>query len=113
MAKDVGKSRFQMSLDVDVRYLEVRTIGAFDQLLGRLAAALDNLLGVTLEKNLADRFGVGIELGVGKVPWRVEGFGKREMLLGDDAPRNTLSLSVHDLSRKVAPCVVPIAASLL
>ena len=74
-------------------------MSTLDQLLGRLAAALDNLLCVALEEDLAHGLGVGIVewLGVGKVPWGVEGFGKREMLLGNDAPRDALSPSAHGL----------------
>ena len=59
-----------MAVDVDVGHVEMGAVGAPDELLGCPAAALDNLLCIAPEKDLADGFGVGIvqRLSVGKVP---------------------------------------------
>lgn len=46
MTQDVGKRGVEVSVDVDLGYVDMRAVCALDEFLGSLAARLDDLFGV-------------------------------------------------------------------
>ena len=69
MAENVGKSSFEVAVHFDLRDLNIRTVSAFDQLLGGLSTVLDNLFGVAAQEDFAYRLLVMRRmLGLREVP---------------------------------------------
>jgi hypothetical protein len=71
-------------IQFDLWDLDVGAVCASDQILRRLSTVLDNLFGVASQEDLAYGLLVVQQLGVWKMPGRVEGLGECEMLLGND-----------------------------
>lgn len=90
MAEDVGEAGVEVSVNLDLRNLDVGTIGGAGEGNNSLGAALDDVLGVAFDEDFADVVGFG-ELGAGREVGGVEGLGEREVLLGNDSPRDALS----------------------
>nr|POE87359.1 hypothetical protein CFP56_29948 [Quercus suber] len=99
VGRDVGERRVEVALKVDFRNGDVRAVGGRDELASGLGAALDDLLGVTFEEDLADEVIVGGNeglLGVREVPGGMEGLGEGKMLLGNDATADAGAQEIGD-----------------
>jgi len=68
VALDVGESGIDVTVDVDVRNLNMPTVGSFDQFLGSLAAALDDFLCITFEEYFTDGVHMRV-MRMREVPW--------------------------------------------
>jgi hypothetical protein len=90
VTEDIWERRIEMAVHFDLWYLHVRAMRAPDELLRGLTTVFNNLFGVAAQEDFADCFLVVQQLGVWKVPWRVEGFGEGQVLLCDDPPRYAL-----------------------
>jgi hypothetical protein len=84
VAEDVRECSLEMAVHFDLGDLDIRAVCTPDQLLRGLSTIFDNFFGIASQEDLANGFLVVQQLGVGKVPGRVEGFGERQMLLCDD-----------------------------
>lgn len=115
VAEYVRKGGVEVAVDVNVWYVNVGAICAFDQLLSGFAAALHNLPRIAPQEDFTYRLGVWVihGLGMGKVPRRVEGFGEGEMLLCNHSTGNALHTSEHAHANRSGRVVqlVPTAAS--
>lgn len=72
MAEDVGKAGVEVSVNLDLRDLDVGTIGGAGEGNNGLGTALDDVLGVASDEDFADVVGFG-EFGAGGEVRGVEG----------------------------------------
>ena len=90
VAEDEGEIGIKVALDADIGYLDVWGIDRASNLLYSVRTALDDVLGVALDEDLADKVGLG-ELS----PWgevrRVVCLGEGEVLLGNDTATDALA----------------------
>ena len=94
VAQNVGEGGIEVTIDLDVRYLNVRTMGAPDEVLGCRSTFLDNVSGAASQEYLTHGLLIVRGMwGLGKVPRRVESLGEGQMLLCDDASRDALEES--------------------
>lgn len=85
MAEDVGERGFEVAVNLDFGYLDVRAVGALDELAGCLAAVLDDFSGIASQEDLAYRLLVWRRvLGLGEVPRGIKRFGEGEVLFGNN-----------------------------
>ena len=85
-----------MTFDLDVRQYAAGTIGLFSEGDRSIPACFDHLTSVATQENFSYKLGSGInlKLGVGKVPRRVEGFGQRKVLFGNNPTRDSLAAKI-------------------
>jgi hypothetical protein len=78
VTQNVWKRRIDVAVNFDLWDVDMRAIGALDQLLHCLTAIFDYVFRVAPQEYLADCLLVmRMDLGLGEMPWRIKSLGKR------------------------------------